>query len=96
MGLINLIGSAASSAVALDLVYLALWLVWLVRELAWWGMIGVMVAILVSFLADAPTVRALWRTSRQVGRARVPDRRTHHAETESRPSEIATPNRRPA
>jgi len=67
-GLLNFLGIAAFSPLSRNLLYLAYWLVWLVRELAWWGMISVMVAILLSFLADARTVRAAWQA---VGRYRA-------------------------
>ena len=46
---------------------------WLARELAWWWIVSIMVAFLLSFLAELETVRGLARLSkRYLSAARAP------------------------
>jgi hypothetical protein len=40
-------------------------IIWLVRELAWWWIVSVMVAFLLVFLADSETVRTFWELSKR-------------------------------
>ena len=41
--------------------FLARFVYWLARELAWWWAVGAMVAIILRFAWDSPVRRAVWR-----------------------------------